>query len=241
MKFLDTTNVCVKQRRAKLLLDFYELMHQSDNGKATLAQFNEVRGHENWDAARQDLTRYRKALADYGVKLGFGHNEDNVFELDLRSLRALVTREITEATNFLQSRKIVPGNGALSHDDDINASGSCLNCGETSRVPLEDLVSQRSHEAFVTPMRDLRREYHVGHARLKRVLKAKRLERRQGRQPVETLRPKDDVAKAITVARSKGAFKVKVLELAELLDCSARTAARFIERVRGGRISSSHR
>lgn len=245
MKFLDTDNVCVKQRRAKLLLDLYELLHQTrgTNGKATLSQFLEVRGHGNWDAARQDLTRHRTLLKGFGVTLRFGHNAENVFVLDMRSpgLRALVTREVGEATSFMHARKKLDGPEALSHDDDTNESDVCLACNAAMRIPLEDLVQKRASDTEFAPMSELKAEFHIGHARLRRILKVKGLMRPSGRPRAESRRSVEDVEAASLIARGSEPFKVKVGKIEALLQCKSRTAVAFIQRVRGGKVSSHGR
>lgn len=242
MKFLDTDNVCVKQRRAELVIDLYELMHQArgTSGVCSLSQWSQVRGHANKAAALRDLYRRKDELRLFGVILEFG-TEETGFEVDLRTrgLRALVTREINEATNFLEERRKKNGGAkALSHDDATNASGTCLNCDEAYRLPIEELLSRRRHGAS---MKELCREFHVHHRRLTVILKAEGLEGKHGAKPVEETRELDQVDKAIVVARGKSSFKVKVSQIGELLDCSASTAARFIKRVRGGRVSSTDR
>lgn len=296
MKFLETDNVCVKRRRSKLLLDLYELLHQTrgSNGKATLSQWNEVRGHDNWDAARQDLTRHRALLKDFGVNLRFGHNAENVFVLDMSSpgLRALVTSEIGEATRFIAERgrgavreravsifvRVAsdafraaiansfapdPSRGlhsiddavalheestrmalearALSHSDDTNESDVCLACNAAMRIPLEDLVQKRASDTEFAPMSELKAEFHIGHARLRRILKVKGLMRPSGRPRAESRRSVEDVEAASLIARGSEPFKVKVGKIESLLQCKSRTAVAFIRRVRGGKVSSNGR
>lgn len=250
MKFLDTDNVCIKQRRAKLVLDLYELLHQTAGtfNVATMAQWCEVRGHSNKAAALRDLYRKADELASFKVVLAFGVNEETqAFEIDLRAqgVRALVSREIDAATRWLATRghrkaieRLVRASVAAFTQSNRGMEGfdEALAIHEaTTRAALSRQVDIRSQEND-----DEEGEEEVMsscNVTLRRVRVT--WSRKTGPRPVELVKPSPAVEEAVRLARSKTAFKVKLIEIGKLLDCSPRTAARFVQRVRGGRVSSA--
>ena len=238
-RLLATDDVCVKQRRSKLLIDLADLQTQTigSRGKATMKLWAKVRGHQNKAAVLRDLYRTQELLEAFGCKLDFGTTEEDGFSIDVghASLRAIVTRESSDALAFVEERRKRGQPDALSHDDDTSLSGVCLQCNATLRVPVEELIAKRSSGA---EMRQLRKEFHVGHARLGRILRAAGLDRRPGRQPVEALRDRGDVVQAIELARGRAPTNAKAIEISKRLHCSLATAYRFLRRVKGGRVSS---
>lgn len=246
MKFLDTPNVCVKQRRAKLLIDLDELLHQTSGGSAfvTMSQWCEARGLLNKAAALRDLYRRSEDLAAFSGVLVFGVDEDSrAFQIDLRGLRALVAREIDEATKWLASRGsrraidlLVKASVRAFLSTNKGMEGlavavviheSAVRTALSRRVATQDLDAEQSKEDMsevdMTPQ--LRVAWTRGACRPR----------------VEAMRDPESVRRATLAARSGSPFKVKVSAIAELLDCSARTAARFVQRSRGGRPSSAEK
>lgn len=222
-RFIASGNAQVRRRRAALLLQVHELAQTSGTGIVTYGDWGLARGLENLDAIRQDLHRRRTDFKRIGARLIFSSPT-----IDLRGLLPVVRRELEEATKAL--RVEVP-EGALSPESDANKSLVCVHCGMPWRTPVEDLLSNRSPGSFVS-MAQLKKQFHLGHSRLKLILKASGLERRPGRQPIETLRSRREVDEAIDLALEGRPHKVRVIEVSRLLGVSHRTAARFIARAR---------
>lgn len=218
-RFIESPNAQVRGRRARLILDLHELLQKSGTGIVTYGDWANARGLEQLDAIRQDLHRRRDELALVGARLRFSSPH-----VDLRGLRTLVRRELEAATLELDP---------LSRTEPILRS-VCTNCGAGLRVAVEELMTQRSREAFVS-MRELRQIHHVGHNRLKAMLEAEGLDRPRGRQPTETLHPRSLVLEARAIALSSEPQKSRAIDVARLFGCSKRTAVRFIKRARSRR------
>jgi hypothetical protein len=248
MKFIDAENVCVKQRRAKLVLDLYELLHQTlSSGMATMAQWCEARGLTNAVAGRQDLYRRARELSAFNVELTFGMDEDGLsFEVDLRGrgLRALVTREVDDATKWLAARgdrraieRLVRASveaftrankGMDGFEEALVVHEAAARAALSQKIAIQDEDGEGPEE-LMSNCNVTQRQLRVTWTR------------RTGPRLVEAVKPTLSVEKAISVARSRTAFKVKLVEIGKLLDCSPRTAARFIKRVQGGPQSSERR
>lgn len=234
-RFVESKNPQVKRRRAQLLLTVHELAQKSGTGIVTYGDWALARNLENLDAIRQDLHRRRKDFARVGARLSFSSPT-----IDLRGLQQLVRRELEHATKALDApRTEVPGR-ALSPEGEPNKSPVCLHCGMPWRIPVEELLSLRSGGSFAS-MRELRRRFHVGHERLKAMLVSEGLERRPGNQPIETKRTRSEIDEARELASSGKAHKVRVIEVAQVLGVSHRTAARFIARARARQLTRRRR
>ena len=232
MRFLATDDVCVKQRRSQLVVDLFALLRSTSGAGhvASLNEWNDVRGHSNKDAGRQDLHRTRDLLRGFYVPFEFGTPEgSNEIEVDLRSpiLAAFVTLGIAPAMAFLESRAVSRQQRITDQED------------EGSVIEARELVQIRTTEGFIASQRDLKARFRIGDGRLRRVLVAHGALRQPGRPRAEERVPRDRVAAAVEVARSRRPLKAKAIEIRQVLGCSERTAYNFLERVRGGRVSSS--
>jgi hypothetical protein len=224
---LEGRTASERASHARLLLELDELTRGQ---WATLDLYAVVRGITTLSAARRSIFRLKKTLAEHGVELEvvtergaisahFGTREiAEWIEPDLRAARELVRR--------LDARR-----GGLDHDDDEPA-------GETEVISPQTISLE--YRSRAKSFAWIARKHGIGKGRLRRILvstgpiRAPRLRRR-----VEERRPAALVARALDAA-DRGAL---LDEIAAILDCSRRTARRFLRRygrtLRSGRPRAS--
>lgn len=219
MGFLEVSEPAERAKRACLVVDLSELVHQE---WASLGEYATARRSRTFTAAKRSLSRAKAALAREGIELAVRSSGGTIHarfgtpairdlvEVNLQSAQVLVAR--------LDAKRAGAGARAGAGEDGGSA--------QVRAQFVDPKAIAHDYRERLKPQPWIAQKYGIGIKRVRRILVALgATERREGRR-TENRRPSVVVRRALEAA-GRGA---SLLEVAAILGCSARTAKRFVLR-----------